>query len=878
MTPDRWQEIQGLFQQAAELDTAAQAVFLAEACLTDAELRGEVEALLRAERRSGAGTFIADAIGRAARDLAIAAAASRVGDRVGPYQLVREIGHGGMGTVYLAERVDEQYRASVAIKFVRSASPAAELERRFRAERQILAALTHPNIAWLLDGGTAPDGTPYLVMEYVDGAPIDAWCDHRGLGLEGRLALFQRVCAAVQYAHQALVVHRDLKPSNILVTADGTPKLVDFGIAKLLAEGDAEATGTQRLLTPAYGSPEQARGGHITVATDVYSLGGVLFKLLTGHTPFDFTGATPAEVERRLADEAAPLPSATALPAVVWRRRLRGDLDTIVLKALRKEPERRYTSVEQLADDVRRHLEGRPVRARPDTLTYRAGRFATRHRWGVAATAVLAALTGVYTVQLAGERDRARTEATKAAAVADFLKGLFEVSDPSRSRGQTVTARELLDQGARRIATGLVDQPAVQANLMRVIGEVYGSLNLNEAARPLLLGALERHRTLHGNSHEEVAASLVSAGVLLQNAGEAAAAESSFREALAIRQRLAPRDDAALAPVLSRLAYLVEGTGRYDEAERLYAEALTRSRRIYPADDPRVGTILVRFGGLLRQTDRPADAEPLLREAVVVQRRQYGRVHPRVASAVRNLAALRRDQGDFAEADTLYREALAIRRELYGDDHQDVATTLHSYALLLQRKGDRAAALAALTEAVAMLERIHGGAHPNLAVGYYDLGVELREQGRYQEAVARFRQAIRMDDRFLAATHPDQGQSRIGLASVYTAQNRHRDAELMLRAALIRRRAALPAGHRYIGDVLSDLGACLTAQRRHAEAERMLHDAYESLRGGQGPDDSRTRRAARLLVALYEAWGKPEQAARYRASSPSPVDSAGAAP
>ena len=257
--PDRWQEIQGLFQQAVDLDAAAQAQWLDEACGGDRALRDEVAALLEAERRAGAGGFISDVIGRAARDLA-ADQPSRVGERVGPYRLLRELGHGGMGTVYLAERADEQYHAQVAIKFVRDAGVSGELERRLRAERQILAGLTHPNIAWLLDGGTAADGTPYLVMEYVDGEPIDAWSDGRGLGLEGRLALFQRVCTAVQYAHQGLVVHRDLKPSNILVTADGTPKLVDFGIAKLLAGGDADTTGTLRLLTPAYGAPEQAHG------------------------------------------------------------------------------------------------------------------------------------------------------------------------------------------------------------------------------------------------------------------------------------------------------------------------------------------------------------------------------------------------------------------------------------------------------------------------------------------------------------------------------------------------------------------------------------------------------------------------------------------
>jgi serine/threonine-protein kinase len=728
------------------------------------------------------------------------------------------------------------------------------LARRFRAERQILAALTHPNIAWLLDGGTAPDGTPYLVMEYVAGEPIDAWCDRHGLGLEGRLALFVRVCAAVQHAHQGLVVHRDLKPSNVLVTADGTPKLVDFGIAKLLADDDGDATGTMRLLTPAYGAPEQVRGEHITVAADVYALGVVLFKLVTGRTPFDLTHATPAEIERRVCEEPPPVPSAVASGAkAAWGRGLRGDLDTIILKALRKEPGRRYASVEQLADDVRRHTAGRPVRARADTLGYRAGKFVRRHRWGVAVTAMFVALSGVYTLRLASERDHAQREARKAEAVAGFLKGLFEVSDPSRSRGQTVTARELLDQGARRIEADLADQPGVQATMMRVIGEVYGALNLNDAARPMLVGAVQRHRARFGDVHEDVAASLVSLGVLLQNAGELAAAESSFREAHAIRMRLDRRNDAGLAPVESRLAYLLESAGRFGEAETLYRAALVRSRRLYAADDPALAAVLVRLGGLLRHTDRYDAAEPVLREAVAVQRAHYGRLHPRVASAVRNLAALRRDQGDYQEADTLYREALAIRRELYGDTHQDVATTLHSYALLLERKGDRARALAAFLEAVAMLERIHNGAHPNLAVGYYDLGSALQARGRYADAEARFRQAISMDDRFLAPTHRDQGASRLGLAWALMAQHRYAEAEPVLRRSLTMRRRVLPADHRSVRETEAELGACLVALKRYREAEALLVPAYESLRASEGPSDERTQRAERHLQALYAA-------------------------
>ena len=352
MTPDRWQEVQALFLAAADLAPAARAAYLAEACAGDPTLRDEVLALLAADGRANASPFITGAVAAAAEAVAGAAppAPSRLGERVGPYRLVRELGRGGMGTVYLAERADGQYQASVAIKFVRGSLAAPELARRLVAERQILAGLTHPNIAWLLDGGTATDGTPYLVMEHVAGEAIDTWCERRGLGLAARLALFRRVAAAVQYAHQALVVHRDLKPSNILVTADGTPKLVDFGIAKLLAGEGAETTATVRALTPAYAAPEQVLGDRITVATDVYGLGGVLYRLLAGRAPLDLAGLSPGEIEHRICEQSPAAPSAAARGAAsAWRRSLKGDLDTIVLTALSKEPGRRYATAEALA-------------------------------------------------------------------------------------------------------------------------------------------------------------------------------------------------------------------------------------------------------------------------------------------------------------------------------------------------------------------------------------------------------------------------------------------------------------------------------------------------------------------------------------------------
>ena len=449
MNPDRWQRLQTLFNAAVEMTPDQRGAYLADACDDDLSLARQVESLLVSSDE--AGQFIEGAVEEAA---ASAARADMIGRRIGPYEVVGELGHGGMGTVYLARRADAEYESLVAIKLVRGVH-SASLLGRFRSERQILASLSHPNIARLLDGGTTPEGYPYVVMEHVDGEPIDRYCDTRHLPIEARLELFRAVCLAVQHAHKNLVVHRDLKPSNILVTQAGVPKLLDFGIAKLLdpelAEHTVVETGTAtRLLTPSYASPEQVRGENITVATDVYSLGVVLYELLTGQVPFHFRGRGALEIERVICEEeptrpstlvtrdgdgadtngnapkmsAAELSRARNLMPDRLRRRLAGDLDTIVLKALRKEPNRRYESADQFAEDVRRHLDGLPVIARVDTWTYRANKFVRRHRLGVAAAAVfIVVLLGFATAmaaqarRVARERDVASLERAKAEQV-----------------------------------------------------------------------------------------------------------------------------------------------------------------------------------------------------------------------------------------------------------------------------------------------------------------------------------------------------------------------------------------------------------------------------------------------------------------------------
>jgi len=848
MTPDRWQEIQALFQQAADLDTTAQAAYLAQATASDADLRIEVAALLRAERRSGAGSFIADAIGRVARDMADVVAASRVGERVGPYRLVREIGHGGMGTVYLAERADEQYQASVAIKFVRGAIAAPELARRLRGERQILASLTHPNIAWLLDGGTAADGTPYLVMEYVDGAPIDRWCDDHGLMLDGRLALFGRVCAAVQHAHQGLVVHRDLKPSNILVTADGTPKLVDFGIAKLLADEGADATGTARLMTPAWAAPEQVRGGRITVGTDVYALGAVLYRLLTGRTPIDVSGASAGEIERRISETVPVLPSTAARETgAAWQRGLRGDLDTIVLKALRKEPERRYASVEQLAEDLRRHQDGRPVSARPDTWRYRTGKFVRRHRAAVVATAAVLALTAGYTVQLARERDRARTEAAKAGQVATFLQDLFEVSDPSQSRGATITARELLDRGARRVATGLAGQPEVQATLMQVIGRVYDRLGLYRPAVEQFTSALRIRRQLFGSLNHDVAESESWLGGSLQRMGDPRAAVPHFREQLRIERALHQGDDEHLVSTLADLGAFLRRDEQLDEAEQVLREALAMRRRLGRNDDSQA-LLDDALASAMEAKGNYQDAEPLFRQAVALVRGRHPADSANLSIALNNHAEVLSILGRYDDAIAAQREALAILLAVYGPDHADVAAYRVGLGRALRAGGDLAGAEEQFRLALADTMRL-GPWHPDIATSFGFLGTTLLAEGRPAEAEAPLRRALAIRRKSLGPEHPFVAISMNELAGVYLARHEWARAEAQYRAALALRRRVYPNGHPYIAYSLVGLARTLLGEHRGPEARVLLIEA-DSIRARALPEGHPLRLEVDSLLAV----------------------------
>jgi serine/threonine-protein kinase len=772
------------------------------------------------------------------------------GLRIGPYEIERELGSGGMGTVYLASRADEAFEKKVAIKVVRGALGSAEAVERFKRERQILAHLAHPNIGRLLDGGATPEGLPYLVMDYIEGEPLHVYCDRKRLSTVERLKLFLEVASAVEYAHRELVIHRDLKPANILVTEDSVPHLLDFGIAKLLdAETDpGGVANTVIAFTPWYASPEQVRGEPMATATDIYSLGVLLYELLTGHGPYRLATGKPLEVLRAIVEQEPELPSAAVdrtlrlpsseagraaalTPSSVsrtregtpqrLRSRLRGDLDAILMTALRKEPERRYPSVAAFAADVRAYIEGRPISARRDSVLYRTGKFVKRNRWGVAAGIAILGLgigmvvsTLVQSRRLANERDRA-------ARIQKFLVDLFSVSDPGEARGNSVTAREVLDRGAERIRSELEAQPEARADLMETMADIYNRLGLNHRAEELGREALLYRREARDRDPRALASSLNLLGSILMDKGDAAESEAVYREALALRRRLFGNESLEVAQTLNNLAGVLHTLGRFEESDRLQAESLQIKRKLLDPSDPSLASSVYNLGiGLYQQGDL-AGAEARIREALDIQRRALGPDHPEVAFTMQSLGALFDETGRYEEAEAIYREALAIQRKVLGDEHPDIVTTLTNLANTLTHESRLVEAEQTLREALPMSRKLYGEETPDTAHVLAALGDLQLQRGRLEEALRDSIAAQTICEKILGLEHPQTAE----------AQALH--------------------------------GRVLLAMGRYEEAEKELRPALERLESQPGPEAIRTG-TRDALVQLYEKWGKPDEASRYR--------------
>jgi serine/threonine-protein kinase len=880
--PERWQEIDQLLAAALERPAAEREAFLAEASRGDPELRREVQALLQSSAEAegmlgeSATSFAAPLLTALRSDSGDDERTRAAGERLGPYRILEEIGRGGMGAVYLADRADDEFEQRVAIKLVKRGMDTDEVLRRFRYERQILASLEHPNIARLYDGGVSDDGRPYLVMEYIEGRPITAYCDAHRLGTDARLGLFRTVCQAVQYAHQKLVVHRDIKPSNILVTEQGSVKLLDFGIAKLLgseAQPAAPLTRTEvRLLTPEYASPEQFRGMPVTTASDVYALGVVLYELLTSRRPFDRTAmrALGAEqpalereperpsaiVARRVEEAAGRAPGGALTPDAIaeargttvdrLQRRLRGDLDTITLKALAPEPERRYHSVEQLLEDVRRHVQGLPVAARPATVAYRARKYVRRHRVGVAMGVTFALLVAtlalLHNARITRERDRAQLEADKARASIEFMVELFEGADPDEALGDTLTVFQLLERGATRMEHALARQPAVRATVQNVLGKLYVKLGDYQRALPLLEGALATRRALYGDEHEEIAQTHRDLADLLSRKGDYGAADSMFRRALASgRQRLG-NEDPGVAAILNEWGNMLAYSGKYEEAEPLFQEALRILTKL--AGDYRKEIAASKYGlATLRfRAGEHDQAEALFREVLATRRQLYGDLHNQVIDALEDLGNTLYEKAEYTAAERHLREALEKRRKLLGPDHPAVSTALNNLALVPSTLGDYERADSMLRESLSIVEKLVGREHRDFGMTLSNIGWLSLRKGDLETAEAQFREALGIMQRASGKESDDAGLLLGNLALVLQRKRAYGEAERLYREALAVRTKVHGAESMQVAWRKYALAELLREARRYGEAERLHGESLalrQKLQGEEGPDVAR---------------------------------------
>jgi serine/threonine-protein kinase len=942
LPPERWQQIDTLFAEALDRPPDERSAFLRHACGDDPDLYHAVSQLL--DEMDAAAQMLGESVTDFAAPLMPELEADlRAEDvdevsadrRIGPYRVVRPIGHGGMGTVYLAERADDQYRQQVALKLVRKGGDTQEIVHRFRYERQILASLEHPGIARLYDGGVSTDGRPYLVMEYVDGQPIDAYCDAHRLSVAARLELFEAVCEAVEYAHRNTVVHRDLKPSNILVTEEGRVKLLDFGIAKLVAEESTAPAAPQtrtgwRVMTPEYAAPEQVRGGSVTTATDVYALGGVLYELLTGRRPLDMTARSATEVEAAVLEQLPERPSivvtrpithrhrdattATVAPDAVsaargatparLRRQLQGDLDVILLKALRKEPERRYASAGALLDDIRRHRTGQPIAARRDSVRYRAAKFVRRHRVGVGmalvAAVVLIGLGLFHTMRITQERDRAQAEAARAQAAMTFMETLFEGADPDETLGDTLTVFELLDRGTMQVGQALHNQPDVQATAQHILGTLYLKLGAYDQAAPLLQDAvavqeaeenaatellphvnlahlyvhtgayneadslfqvgLARYRTAWGPRHANVASVLVDYGAALEEMGRYDKARTHLREALSIFEQASGdwREDMADARFALGTVYMNEG--QYAVADSLFRAVLATRRVLYGATHSKVADALNNLGNSLYDQGEYAAADSLLQETLAIRRQLFGEDHPAVAKALNNLSLVPYARGNYAAADSLMRVSLGIVERLVGRVHPDAAMTLNNIGWVQLRQGDLDGAEATFRESLRIMQKVSGPVSPDAALLLGNVGFVLHTKGDVAAAEPFFREALAVRQEVHGPENMHVAWRQFALAEALRDLERYDEAETLHRESVAIRRTLRPDGHFDIARGLNGLAGALADQGKHAAAADAYREALSIYQTLYDPNHDTVVQVQGALGASLTAMGHFEEA------------------
>ena len=834
--PDRRAErVAELVKSAVECGPEAWTGFLNEKCGTDLAMRAEIESLLR--EHEGASRFIETPALHLAAESLVRAGAYRAGQTIGTYEIMSLLGSGGMGEVYLAQ--DRELHRKVALKLVRRGMASDDMIHHFKREEQLLASLNHPNIAQLYGGGVSADGIPFFAMEYVEGERLDEYCNERALAIKERLQLFRKVCSAVTYAHQHLVIHRDLKPANIRVTAEGEPKLLDFGIAKLLDSENAQRSGEtltlQGVMTPEYASPEQISGGSITTASDVYSLGVVLYKLVTGQSPYRTKTNRPEEIARAITEQEPARPSTTVglssnqQSTIRNQKSLRGDLDNIILMALRKEPARRYASVAQFSADIQRHLHGRPVVARKDTFTYRTSKFIKRHPFRVAAAAlILLSLVGGM-VTTTWQAQAARHEKAKAEDVKNALVRMLNYSNPivfsPQNNGQK-TVKEILDETAKQLENGeFSNQPEIKVELEQIIAECYYGQGNYALASKHTEEYLDLHRKLYGENDIKTLAASEQRAFMLFSEGKLAESEKHYRKILPLMRNEKRKGNIKaenVAHALDNFGYLRRTQGDSKEAELLFRESLALRSQMPKESLYIIGPTRSTLASTLADQGRFEEALQTAREAVAEYRLREETGTPNFSFTLTVLGGFLTEKGDYAEADTNLREAEAIQRKFLNPSSLWLGDNLRNQAISFYQQGRYAESLSKVTEALRIYRESFGPYYDNYPTALIINGLILAKTGQ-----------------------PEEG-------------------ETILREAVKIRTDLLPKGHYWVALANSALGECLTIEKRYNEAEPLLLASYESLKSSQGASNPRTQIALKRLITLYEKWRRLDAASAYR--------------
>jgi len=886
MDSSRWDKIQTLFHEAAALPAAEQRAFLESASAGDDGLVADVLALLQEDARDS--TLLDQSLADVAHKiLDRGAPVSLPFQELGPYHIRGVLGEGGMGVVYLAERQDLGSR--VALKLLRDAWLSPARRERFTAEQRTLAQLNHPSIARLYDADSLSDGTPYFVMEYVEGLPLTDYCVKNQCSIERRLLLFRQVCEAVQYAHSNAVIHRDLKPSNVLVKGDGSIRLLDFGIAKQLESLDVPAQQTMtglRLMTPAYAAPEQIRGHRLGIQSDVYSLGVILYELLCDHLPFDLSNLAPAEAETVLLEHEPARPSVavrqkeTASPALLLSAGSWADLDVLCLTAMHKDPERRYRSVEALIRDVDHYLQAEPLEARLDTVGYRLGKFVRRNRREVmAATAALAVVIGLvvfFTVRLARARDSALAEAARTQRIQRFTMNLFQGGDETVGPADDLRVVTLVDRGVQE-ARALTTDPKAQAELYQTLGTVYTNLGKFDEANQLLNSSLEERKSLFGMDSAEVAESISALAELRDAQAKFEEAEKLARQSLEVSKRRLPPNHPAIGKTTALLGKILEDRGQYGPAIAVQEEA-ARLQSSTRADSAELAATLTELANSHFYAGHYDLSEALNQRVLAMDRQLYGERHPHVADDLINLGAIQYERGHFPEAERYYRDGLDIVQSFFGKDHPATAAalTMLGRGLVSENKLDEAAAV--LQEALRIQEKVFGKSHPRVAGTLNELGKIAQHRGKLDEAEADLKRTVEIYKTTYAGKHYYIGVALSNLAGVYVEEKRYGEAERLYGEALQMYKQTLAPDHQLFGIAHVRLGRALLRDRRYAEAQAESQLGYDMLSKQATPPQNWLQYARTDLVEVYDALHQPEKAVKFRselaANEPKPIETA----